>query len=73
MEFELDIVQVSLTMIIGLVGFLLSRLYKSVDNLVEITQQLKIDVVERPNFTESEEIADKSAKFSRLEHESQKH
>ena len=73
MGFELDIVQVSLTLIIALVGFLLTRLYKSVDNLVETTQKLKIDVIERPNYTESEEIAVKSAKYSRLEHEADKH
>ena len=62
--------EIILTVLLATLGFSVARLYTSVDNLVEATQQLRLDIIKRP---EIKNIANEAAKFANLEHEIKEH
>lgn len=61
------------TIITTLLGFIIRRLIRSIDQLIISNEDLKLAVNERPVYSHVEETADKAADHRVIQHESEKH
>ena len=67
------VIQLLTVILIGVVGFLTSRLYKSVDNLYSRTEDLKVEMEKKPNFEQAKTEAETVTHIKLLEHEANHH
>ena len=61
------------TLIMILLGFIIKRLIKSIDDLIISNDELKLAVNDRPVYSHVEDTAEKIANNRVIQHESEKH